>query len=129
MGSVQYHNMDCGDDLHQSLDINDKTTQCNRQMSFTEIMIQLYYLCRSYFCRHSNEHDLPSPITCTSMMNTAAIGDLRQSKQFDNVRLWMTALPLHFYIPQHLDIECHWDRGSNSNIFTKKEYFFCVATY
>ena len=112
------------DELPTGSNNNDKATQCNFQMSLKQIIIQLCNLCNC--CGQNNKYDLPPPTTCTSLMNIAAIGDLRQSKQFDNVRLWMAALPLHFYITQNMDIECHWDGGSNSNIFTKKEYFFVL---
>ena len=103
---------------------SDKGIQVNGQLSFKEILMQLYNLVKSYFTPlHS---DLPSANTCSTFINLESIGDLRQSKHFDNVRLWMTALPFQKFTIQDTDVEGHWDGGSNSHLFTKKEYFYVM---
>ena len=34
----------------------------------------------------------------------------------------MTALPIHNYVIKDTGIKWHWDGGSNSNLFAKREY-------
>ena len=71
----------------------------------------------------------PKKITSINLENPrikVLVGDLRQSKHFDNVRLWMTALPFQKFTIKDNDVEGHWDGGSNSHLFTKREYFYVL---
>ena len=57
------------------------------------------------------------PISRMNIIDTSNIGDLQMPKTFETTRIWLNAIPNQSFQAIDKDVLCHWDSGSNSNIF------------
>ena len=67
-----------------------------------------------------------APISRTTHFNKDLIGDLSYAQKFQETCLWMAALHVTLYKPLKEKVMCHWDGGSNANLFMDKESFFVL---
>ena len=70
--------------------------------------------------------ELPIPTTKAAFFDKNAIGDLNRPSTFSNLRPWLSAIPLPSFQLLSENVHCHWDGGSNSHIFTSKEFFYVL---
>ena len=47
-------------------------------------------------------------------------------KTFETTRIWLNEIPNQSFQAIDKDVLCHWDGGSNSNLFRDKKYFFVL---
>ena len=75
----------------------------------------------------SSSDSLPSPTAMAGIyIDKEQFGNLNYPSTFSNVRPWFAALPSTSFHPHSTNVQCHWDGGSNSHIFTNKDYFFIL---
>ena len=70
-----------------------KATQHNGQLIFHEIMMQLYTLIKSYWYKEDKDQHVLTPVIRTTLITQEDLGDLRQSKNFDLIRVNLSTIP------------------------------------
>ena len=73
------------------------------------------------------EDTLPKPkAMAVATFDKSKIGDLNHPSTFAKARLWFDAIPSTIFSVFSNKVQCHWDGGSNSHIFTCKDFFYVL---
>ena len=77
-------------------------------------------------CRITDD-SLPCPkVMAVASFNKSKIGNLNHPSTFTNARMWFDVIPPNLFSVLSTNVHCHWDGGSNSHIFTSKEFFYVL---